>query len=490
MKTKRDHLQLQKTELDKSIRREEMKLVEVNFSLQRTQTDLEKAHAEVRQFESENKAILAAEEQLKGLIEEIKNKHLSAKEKLKTQEKLTESLNADMEKKLNSLKEAQKEAQEKESHLQTIAEELRKIVHALNVIDVKEAESKQQEERITEEIEKNQEFQLEIKNKSHEFDNSLVETESALKEVMETLSEKEEAVVLRKKQIEEIDEKIAQNRDLLKKSENELHQFAIQLAQIESTRKSLENDIQERYKLTIDQAKSQSITLEKPLDVSEKQIRALRGEIEAAGNINMTSIEEFDKYKSRYTYLNEQMDDLNVSKQELIEIITELDGESRKIFKETFDVIRSNFKKNFKILFNGGEADLQFTESEDVLEAGIDIIAKPPGKQMRSINLLSGGEKCLTALALLFAIFEVKPAPFCILDEIDAPLDDTNVERFVNVVKQFIDKCQFIIITHNKITMSIADTLFGVSMQERGVSKLLSIAFTNSKNPEPAMVEG
>jgi len=204
------------------------------------------------------------------------------------------------------------------------------------------------------------------------------------------------------------------------------------------------------------------------LEQAEKQIRSLRHQMDAAGDINMTSIDEFDKHKIRYEFLNQQIDDLNNSKQELIQIITQLDGESRKIFKETFEAISANFKKNFRILFNGGEADLQFTETADILEAGIEIIAKPPGKQMRSINLLSGGEKCLTALALLFAIFEVKPAPFCILDEIDAPLDDSNVERFVNVVKQFIDRCQFIIITHNKRTMAIADVLFGVSMEERG----------------------
>ena len=133
------------------------------------------------------------------------------------------------------------------------------------------------------------------------------------------------------------------------------------------------------------------------------------------------------------------------------------------------------------MLFEGGEADLTFTDSEDVLEAGIDIVAKPPGKQMRSITLLSGGEKCMTAMALLFAIFEVKPAPFCILDEMDAPLDDTNVERFVKVLKPFMEKTQFLIITHNKRTMSVADVLFGVSMEEKGVSKLISIAFDREK---------
>ncbi|MEI8124668.1 MAG: chromosome segregation protein SMC, partial [Parachlamydiaceae bacterium] len=214
--------------------------------------------------------------------------------------------------------------------------------------------------------------------------------------------------------------------------------------------------------------------------------KALRQQIESAGDINMTSIEDCDKHKTRYHFLNQQIDDLNLSRKELVDVITELDGESRKIFESTFEQVRANFKKNFEILFRGGEADLQFTESSDVLEAGIEISAKPPGKQMRSINLLSGGEKCLTAMALLFAIFEVKPAPFCILDEIDAPLDDSNVERFVNIVKQFVDRCQFIIITHNKRTMAIADVICGVSMEERGVSKLLSIDF--SKHLEPTMV--
>jgi len=214
--------------------------------------------------------------------------------------------------------------------------------------------------------------------------------------VMSILASKEQVVIDHKKAIELIEEQFSLSREKLKKQENELHQIAIQLAQIESSRQSLEGELQERYHLTIEEAKSLNIHLEKTLEQSEKQIRAIRQEIEAAGDINMTSIEEFDKYKTRYEFLNQQMDDMNISKQELIQIITQLDGESRKIFKETFEIIRQNFKKNFKILFNGGEADLQFTEAEDILEAGIEIIAKPPGKQMRSINLLSGGEKfCL-----------------------------------------------------------------------------------------------
>lgn len=487
---KRTQLQMERTELDKGIRREEMKLVEVNFALQRSQGDLDKALNETRQLESERKAIEAASEQLSTLLKELQLKHGDAKAKLEAEQKLSSALNHDVEQKLQVLKNAQRDFQEKESELQNVAEENRKVIHSLNVLDVKDTESQQQEERLLEEIENGRDSQIQIKQRTEEFESQLGQTEISLKEVMAALTAKERIVTERKQAIETIDEKLSVQREKLKSQENDLHQIAIQLAQIESSRQSLEAELQERYRLTIDAAKALNIVLEKSLEQTEKQIRSIRQEIDAAGDINMTSIEEFDKYKARYEFLNQQMDDLNVSKDELIQIITQLDGESRKIFKETFDIICSNFKKNFKILFNGGEADLQFTETNDVLEAGIEIIAKPPGKQMRSINLLSGGEKCLTALALLFAIFEVKPAPFCILDEIDAPLDDTNVERFVNVVKQFIDKCQFIIITHNKITMAIADILFGVSMQERGVSKLLSIEFTNQTSPEPAFVEG
>ena len=195
----------------------------------------------------------------------------------------------------------------------------------------------------------------------------------------------------------------------------------------------------------------------------------------------MTAIEECEKYKTRYGFLQEQLGDLGAAKQELVHIITDLDGQSRKVFKEVFELIRENFKKNFALLFVGGEADLQFTEAADVLEAGIEIVAKPPGKKMQSIQLLSGGEKCLTAMALLFAIFEVKPAPFCLLDEIDAPLDDANVERFMRLVKQYEERSQFLIVTHNKETMSAADTLFGVSMEEKGVSRVLAVEFCDGE---------
>ena len=273
-----------------------------------------------------------------------------------------------------------------------------------------------------------------------------------------------------------------------KAKEKELYQYGMQCEQQDASLAAVTAEMQERFEMDIAQAKELGFFADRALEAIEKDIRHLRHEIQQAGDVNMTSIDECEVHKERYKVLKEQIDDLSGSREELLAIINELDGESRKIFTETFGKIRENFQKNFQILFNGGEADLELLDTKDVLEAGIEISAKPPGKQMRSIQLLSGGEKCLTAMALLFAIFEVKPSPFCILDEIDAPLDDANVERFVKMLKQFLDRCQFVVITHNKRTMAIADRLFGVSMEEKGVSKLLSIQFSDEQAAQPELV--
>jgi len=175
--------------------------------------------------------------------------------------------------------------------------------------------------------------------------------------------------------------------------------------------------------------------------------------------------------------LSTQVEDLNSSRGQLQQLINRLNKKSREQFKETFEQIRGHFQVIFRKLFGGGKADIVLEDSEDVLEAGIEIIARPPGKETRSISLLSGGEKSLTALALLFAVFKTKPSPFCFLDEVDAALDEANNERFNMLVQEFQKDSQFIIITHAKRTMSIADELVGITMQQRGVSKKISVRF-------------
>ena len=207
----------------------------------------------------------------------------------------------------------------------------------------------------------------------------------------------------------------------------------------------------------------------------EDAIAALRAKIDRLGPVNMMAIEQFDELEQRHAFLVAQRKDLVESIAATGEAIRRIDETSKARFREAFAAINGNFQQTFTTLFGGGQAGLALLDETDVLESGIEIVAQPPGKRLQSVQLLSGGEKALTAIALMFAIFRYKPSPFCVLDEIDAPLDDANIGRFVDILRQMQDETQFILITHNRRTMEIADRLYGVTMEEPGVSKLISV---------------
>ncbi len=210
-------------------------------------------------------------------------------------------------------------------------------------------------------------------------------------------------------------------------------------------------------------------------DAVEAEIQSLRDRLGRMGNVNLEALDQLGSVEQEATGLVAQLDDLTRSRESLLAAIKKIDTESRELFTTTFEAIRANFKTMFRRLFEGGKADIYLDEGQDVLEAGIDIVARPPGKEPRSISLLSGGERTMTAVALLLAIYQSKPSPFCLLDEVDAALDEANVDRFASVVREFAEESQFIIITHNKRTMSAADSIFGVSMPEPGVSRRLAV---------------
>lgn len=222
--------------------------------------------------------------------------------------------------------------------------------------------------------------------------------------------------------------------------------------------------------------------IEAELDWTEIEgyVTELRDKLDSMGPVNIDAIQEFDELLDRQKFLDEQFTDLTNSKEELLEVIKKINTTTTTLFAETFGKIRDNFRETFKELFGGGKADLALMNEEDPLESGIEIIAKPPGKQLQSVSLLSGGERTMTAVALLFAIYMVKPSPFCILDEMDAPLDESNINRFLAMLDRFVQQSQFLVITHNKRTISRADVLYGVTMEEQGVSKLVSVKFTDT----------
>ncbi len=211
------------------------------------------------------------------------------------------------------------------------------------------------------------------------------------------------------------------------------------------------------------------------------RVEELKKKLEELGVVNPAAAEEYRELEQRHSLLVGQLEDLRSAKADLLKVIHKINQESRERFLATFEKVHESFKRTFKTLFGGGEGKLILQEEGDLLEAGIDIIARPPGKRQQSISLLSGGEKALTATALLFALFETKPSPFCVLDEIDAPLDDTNITRFSSLLSEYAGKSQFIVITHSKLTMEKADVLYGVTMEEAGVSKIISAKFRDEK---------
>lgn len=278
-----------------------------------------------------------------------------------------------------------------------------------------------------------------------------------------------------------------QKQELLTALEQELREIqrlhkgfieAIRICEVKATRievqiQNLIDQLDNAYQLTLQQALQYELQEEE--DIVRKKVKLLKQSIEELGPVNLGSIEEFDHVSDRHSFLTEQRDDLNEAKDTLRTVIREMDDEMISRFDGTFHTIRTHFQRVFRELFGGGSADLVLTNPADILATGVEIIAQPPGKKLQNLSLLSGGERALTAIALLFAILNTRPVPFCILDEVEAALDESNVVRYSQYLKKFSEDTQFIVITHRKGTMEGADVLYGITMQESGISKLVSV---------------
>jgi len=270
------------------------------------------------------------------------------------------------------------------------------------------------------------------------------------------------------------EEGLRKQRAIFHQLETETHEKDLKISQLQMAQNHLLEQIKERYLIDLEliayRYKDKEITEEE-----KTNMLALKEKAAKMGEVNLMALEEFDDLKKRYESLDKQKSDLTLSLDSLNKTIEKINRISRKRFEETFHAVNANFKRTFPILFGGGKAELVLTDESDLLETGIEIVAKPPGKKNQHINLLSGGEKALTAVSLMFAVFLMKPSPFCLLDEVDAPLDDANVGRFNEMVRKMTSKSQFVIITHNKKTMGAADILYGVTMESPGVSMMVSV---------------
>ena len=326
------------------------------------------------------------------------------------------------------------------------------------------------------------ESELQLKNNLAEIElieQLIIEIKLKTDELTNSISKNAD---LRKKLILDNEEISKRYSELSEKSltlEKEIEKNELRISNLKEQFSNLINRLCDEYSLTLEDCE-RKMELYKNEQFTKEELKRLKENLRELGSFSYDSIEEFEKVKNELEFQKKQEIDLQNSIEDINKIILKLENTMKKTFINEFKTINENFSNIFKILFNGGEARLEL-DSEDILNCGIDIIAKPVGKKMQTLSLMSGGEKSLTAVALLFAIFETKPSPFCILDEVDAALDDSNILRYVEYLKNYLTETQFIMITHRKPTMEMADMIYGVTMEQKGVSKIVSMTFNKEK---------
>jgi len=273
------------------------------------------------------------------------------------------------------------------------------------------------------------------------------------------------------------------SRARLHESEDELHRTEVKLASTETEIIDIERRFEEEFAMTIEDALPHRDDIESKQNALD-EIEVLKQKVGSLGHVNVGAIEQHEQVKERLDFLTTQRADLDASRAQLEEIIADIDGRTRERFMATFKGVQVAFDELFQRVFDGGSTQLSLTDPDNLLETGIDLRVQPPGKGAQDISLLSGGERALTALSFMLALLRVHPSPFVVLDEVDAPLDQSNVGRFAQLLREFTDKTQFIVITHNNGTMQAADVLYGVTMQDQGVSKIVSVKLVDDDGQE------
>lgn len=289
--------------------------------------------------------------------------------------------------------------------------------------------------------------------------------------------------------IETFEKRLSELYKISNQSKDDEHNFEMRTSEIGFKIETLKNRITQVYKVDMDVVRCE-VDSSTDWDATRREIEDLNRKLESMGTVNLVAIEEHKELEDRFNFLSQQREDLLKAKEDLQKAIAKVNKTTRKLFMETFEKIQFEFKNYFRYLFGGGQAEIFLLDERDVLESGIEIVVKPPGKKLQNITLLSGGEKALTAIALIFAVFRVKPSPFCLLDEIDAPLDEANIDRFSKALLEFTKRSQFIVVTHNKRTITLADVMYGITMEKSGISKIVSVKFHDKAKEKSALQKG
>ena len=500
-----EKLQKELKKLDEQIRNLETEKEKYQESIQNvleSATVFEKELQEIEITYATGKEKVNAIEDNITRIETRLNKLKEEKQKLEEQKEESIKSKTDFQEKIVAINEENEKLKKTITEFAELNKDNQKYVDDLNfditnlkisVSSFDESESSIQEiqERIDSEI---QSTTKSIENKKVQIEQITQDNfnlEKAIEEIKEKIDKIKEEVKTSGSKIEELKEKRTKKNEKLAEQEEEItNKFKIiedlksQIVKIDAKKTKLEEDINgiinkmwEEYELTpnnvVDYKKPENVQL------TREKVKDLRNEIRNLGSVNIDSIEEYKNLKERYDFMCEQRVDLESTMAKLRKIITDMTSIMKEQFKEKFELINKNFAEVFKELFGGGNASLTLEDKDNILECGIEITVQPPGKKLQNMMLLSGGEKAFTAIALLFAILKINPAPFCVLDEIEAALDDVNVYRYAEYLKKFSKNTQFLVITHRKGTMEAADTVYGITMEENGISKLLSMKLKN-----------
>ena len=483
---------IEKLENDKQNYEESIEgILELSANLEKELQEIDITYAtEKQKVISINENIEKLEKRLNKLKEEQANLEKQKEEAISTKGDLQVEINKiveqneELSKIISEFAELNKDDQK---YIDDLNFDITNLKISVSSFDESEASIQEIQERINQELEnahtsiENKNVQIEQIKKDNE------DLEKSIQETLQKIEEVKESVNSSSSKIEELKKERAQKSEKLSKQEDEItDKFKViedlkgQLVKLDVKKTKIEEDINgiinkmwEEYELTPNNAEQ----YQKPENVAltQRRVNNLRTEIRELGSVNVDSIEEYKNLKDRYDFMSEQRLDLENTMSKLRKVISDMTQIMKEQFKEKFKVINKNFGEVFAELFGGGKAELTLEDEENILECGIEITVQPPGKKLQNMMLLSGGEKAFTAIALLFAILKINPAPFCVLDEIEAALDDVNVFRYADYLKKFTDHTQFLVITHRKGTMEVADTVYGVTMEESGISKLLSM---------------
>lgn len=455
---------------------QEIKVAELRKDSERVENEVQNASAACERIEREKRKLTEQLETQKSKLLDLEGYLLETANKKSEVESQVLVLTEELQSTRGGFDELQAQVTELQVKSAAKVQEYQGALKQLEMVTKQMEELTTQLGKMSEESEmystQMTESQYHLEEKKIEFEKSL----RSMEDLKSQLSQGRELYEQEQARLREFESLYVEAQRAKNERQGRMNESQLKLEQARMKENYLLEQVRERYMVLLSEIYQKYLDKEGDPTQAESELKDLKEKISRIGEVNLSAIEDFEQTSKRYEFLTKQHQDLTEAKEQLRRVIDRINKICSKRFKETYDLVNDRFTKVFPVLFGGGEAQLQLHENEEKGEMGIEIIARPPGKKMQNVSLMSGGEKALTAVALVFSIFLVKPSPYCLLDEVDAPLDDANVFRFNDLVREMAKRSQIILVTHNKHTMEVAKKLYGVTMQERGVSTMVSVS--------------